>query len=106
MPKKHQTFYAAICLVLSVVSGIAGASYYVGAGQQKMNDAINTNSIKVATIKTEINQELDRFTELIVLQITQLQNATAQLNNSATSLHTEVQVLKVLVSGLEKERSN
>jgi uncharacterized membrane-anchored protein YhcB (DUF1043 family) len=108
MTKKHQTLYGIIGLVIGIFGGAIGTAFSMGAEKQQVQDAITATNVRIAhmeekqdTHKTDVEKEMDRYTEIIAAHMTQLQENIACLNTTVGDLRTDVQVLKALMERME-----
>lgn len=110
MSRNKRTAYGVIGLILGIIGGIAGTAFSIGADKQRINDTLTRHTVEMIAMKTDdkmhekaIQQELDRFTEIIAVPITQLQGSIAHLTNTVSNLRTDVHVLKALMERMEKD---
>ncbi len=110
MTKKQNTAYGVIGLFLGIIGGIAGTAFSLGADKQRINGTLNQHTTEISTLKIiderlekEVQQELDRFSEIVSIKITQLQNSISHLTNIVSNLHTDLQVLKAIMERMEQQ---
>ncbi len=110
MNKRQSTIYGAIGLILGVIGGIAGTAFSMGADKQRINDTLIRHTAEMIAMKEDdkvheitTQQELNRFSEIIAAQMTQLQGGIAHLTNTVGDLRTDVHVLKALMERMEKD---
>lgn len=110
MTKRRHTIYGIIVLLIGVFGGIVGTAFSMGADKQRVNDILAQHTIQMATLVVEerrheetTQKELDRFSEIIAAQITQLQASIFDLANTVSNLRTDVQVIKALIERMEND---
>ena len=116
MTKKQSTFYCIIVLFVGIIGGIAGTAFSMGAERQRIKDVLDTQTTAIAVIKadntqheTSIQNEMDRYVEIITVQMINLQESIKELTTTVSGLSTDVQVLKAIMERMEedlKQRSN
>jgi hypothetical protein len=116
MTKKQSTFYCVIGLILGATGGIAGTAFSMGAEQQRIKGALDIHTAAIAVMKADdiqhevsIQKEMDRYVDIITVQITHLQESIRELTTTVSDLSTDVQVLKAIMERMEedfKKRSN
>jgi uncharacterized protein (UPF0333 family) len=104
--KKQHTLYGLLVLIIGTISGIAGTAFTMGAERQRISSALITNEAKITEHKEYTERELDRYTEIIITQIAQLQNSVSILNRTTGDLRTDVQVLKAIMERVEADLRN
>jgi len=109
---KQNTIYGICALFVGLISGITATAYALGADKQRVNDMLDRHTAALVIMRSDdtahekaIQQELDRFTEIIASPITLLQSSIIKLTADIASLHTDVQVLKALMERMENERN-
>lgn len=92
------------------MGGVAGTAFSIGADKQRINDVLTRHSTEMIDMKAKdeahekaTQQELDRFSEIIAGQMTQLQGSIAKLTFTVGNLRTDVGILKVLMERVEME---
>lgn len=110
MTRKQNTLYGAIGLILGIMGGVAGTAFSIGADKQRINDILTRHSTEMIAMKVKdesheraTQRELDRFSEIIAGQMTQLQSSIAQLTLTVGNLRTDVGILKALMERMEIE---
>ena len=106
MTKKRHTLYGFLVLIIGTISGVAGTAFTMGAERQRISNALITNEAKITEHKEYVEKELDRYAEIIITQIAQLQNGMSILNRTAGDLRTDIQVLKAIVERIEADLRN
>lgn len=101
--KKQNTAYGVIGIILGIIGGIAGTAFAMGADKQKVHDTLITHTAKIKDLKADTQQQLDRFSEIIASQMTQLQGSILDLTNTVGNLRTDVSVLKALMERMERD---
>lgn len=112
MAKGNHTIYSVGFLILGVIGGIFGTAFSLGADKQRIDDMLTRHTKEILALEIDENahekatqKELDRFSEIIVSQMTLLQNGVAQMNSTVSNLRTDVQVLKALIERIESNLS-
>ncbi len=110
MTKKQQAIGSILGLVIGIIGGVAGTAYAMGADKQRVNDTLAAHALTMVTLQNEnvvhekaIQQELDRFVEIIASPIALLQSGITKLTADIANLRTDVQVLKALMERMESE---
>lgn len=110
MTKKQHTVYGIGGLILGIIGGIAGTAFSLGANKQRVNDTLTRHTTKIIAMKIDdkvhekaVQQELDRFAEIIIAQMTQLQGNISHLTNTVGNLRTDVHVVKAIIERIEKD---
>jgi len=110
MTKKQNTLYGILGLLVGIIGGIAGTAYAMGAEQQRVKDALASHQAEIVAIKASqeehrdsVENEMDRYAEIIAAQMTQLQSSIGVLTDVVANLRTDVQVLKALMERLEED---
>ena len=110
MTKKQNTFYAIIGLIIGVIGGIAGTAFSMGAEQQKIKDQLIATNINISHLKSKqedyklyVEKRFDNYSYMITSQIDQLRKDISSLVDSINILHTDVQILKVIMQRMEKK---
>lgn len=113
MTKKYHTFYGIGGLIVGVIGGIAGAAFSMGAEQQHIKESLIKSAESIETMKTNntkhetlVQKEMDRYGEIITVQMTSLYDGIAQLTNTVSNLRTDVAVLKALMERMEEDFQN
>lgn len=116
MTKKQSTFYCIVGLILGAVGGIAGTAFSMGAEQQRIKSALDTHTAAIAVIEADdiqheasVQKEMDRYVEIITVQMTHLQESIRELTTTVSDLSADVRVLKAIMERMEedlKKRSN
>jgi len=108
MTNKQQAIGSILGLVIGIIGGVAGTAYAMGADKQRVNDTLAAHAMTMVTLQNEnaahekaIQQELDRFVEIIASPIALLQSSITKLTADIASLRTDVQVLKALMERME-----
>lgn len=111
MTKKQQTIGSILGLIIGIICGVAGTAYAMGADKQRVNDTLAAHALTMITLQNDdvshekaIQQELNRFTEIIASPITLLQSSIIKLTADIANLRTDVQVLKALMERMESDR--
>lgn len=110
MTKKQNTAYGICALFLGLIGGVAGTAFALGADKQRVNDTLAAHALTMITLQNDdvshekaIQQELNRFVEVIASPITLLQSSIIKLTADVANLRTDVQVLKALMERMESE---
>ncbi len=108
MTKKQNTAYGICALFLGLIGGVAGTAYALGADKQRVNDTLAQHALTMVGMQQDdivhekaIQQELDRFVEIIASPIALLQSSITNLTADVANLRTDVQVLKALMERME-----
>jgi len=108
--KKQITIVGAIGLVMGIIGGIAGTAFSMGADQQRINDAIIRNSAEIQVIKDvdsaheiSVQQQMNRYVDIIIAQMTSVQDSIQELTTTVGQLSTDVQILQVLLERVEDD---
>ena len=109
MVKGNNTIYSVGFLILGIIGGIFGTAFSLGADKQRVDDMLTRHTKEILALEVDENahekatqKELDRFSEMIISQMTLLQNGVAQINGTVGNLRTDVQVLKALIERIER----
>lgn len=110
MTKKQHTLYGICAVLIGIVGGIAGTAFSMGAEKQRLNDTLVRHTTEIISMKLDDNvhekatqHQLDRFSEIIAGQMTQLQMGVTQLTTTVGELRTDVSVLKALMERMESD---
>ena len=110
MTKKQQAIGGILGLVIGIIGGVAGTAYAFGADKQRLNDTLAAHAQTMITMQNDdivhekaIQQELDRFVEMIASPMALLQSSITKLTADIANLRTDVQVLKALIERMESE---
>lgn len=110
MVKKHQAITGFISLIIGIVGGVAGTAYAMGADRQNIENLLAAHNTKIATLelqqkshKADVNAELDRFSNIIAGQISQLQTSITGLTTILSDVGGDVKVLKALMERVERD---
>ena len=108
MTKKQNTLYGVVGLFIGIFGGIVGTAFSMGAEKQRVQDAITATNVRITNAEekqdaheTDVENEMDRYAEIIAAHMTQLQENIARLNNTVGDLRTDVHVLKALMERME-----
>ncbi len=110
MTIKHHSIYVAICLIVGIISGIAGTAFSVGTERQRINGTLIKHTTEMEVMKQAdivheetTQKELDRFAGIIGSGMTQIQSEIATLTNVVGNLRTDVQVMKAIMERMEED---
>lgn len=113
MTKKQQAVCGVLGLIIGIISGVAGTAYALGADKQRINDTLAQHTLIMVSMKNDdivhektVQQELDRFVEMIASPIALLQSGITKLTADVAELRTDVQVLKALMERMENGLKN
>lgn len=113
MFKRHQTITGFIGLVIGIVGGVAGTAYAMGADRQNIENLLATHDAKIVAIelqqkthKSDVNAELDRFSNIVAGQISQLQASITELTAMLGHVGGDVKVLNALMERVEGDIKN
>jgi hypothetical protein len=109
MIKRHQVVTGLISLVI----GIVGTAYAMGADRQNIENLLAAHDAKIIALerqqkthKSDVNAELDRFSNIVAGQISQLQASITGLTAILGDVGGDVKVLKALVERIEGDIKN
>lgn len=113
MVKKYPAITGLIGIAIGVIGGIAGTAYSMGADRQIIENLLAIHDSKIATIKLQqqihkidVNEELNRFSNIVVGQISQLQASITELTTILGNVGGDVKVLKALMERVEDKIKN
>jgi len=109
MTKRQNTIYGFIILLIGTLGGIFGTAFTMGAERQRINDTLIRHGAEIAANDTSVQQEMDRYAEIMSAQMVHLQECIRALTSTINALNTDVQVIKALMERMEidlKEISN
>lgn len=108
MTKNRSRYNNIFGITVGLLVGIAGTAFSLGANKQRVDDALLTNTSKIAALVAEedahqkaTQNELNRFSEIIASQISLIQSSIGKLSVSFGELRTDVHVLKALMERME-----